>query len=320
MLKFRHFVYALACILLVVVALIAVPSARAQDFTMQVIQQFQPSSVVPGGSSNATIAVSPLNGFNGSVSLAQCDVTPVQTISPPTCRVSPSTVTPPASPSVTLTTLSTSPSGSYVATVTGVGGTTTQQVSLTFAVLTVTPGYTITVTGAVNPTTVHAGSGATATVTVTPANGYTGSVTLSCSAITPTATPAPSCSFTPNPVVISGPSAQTSTLTITTIANKAAISRPRIFYAVWLPLPAFALMAAGFGCGGKLRRRFLTLTALFTVAAALLLLPACGTKSSSSTTSSGGTPKNTYTFTLSASDANAMAPSNGTQSVSLTVN
>src|SRR5205807_3939918 len=238
-----HSVRVLAVTLLVVMALIAVPSARAQDFTLQVIQPFQPSSVVPGGSSSATIAVSPLNGFNGSVSLAQCDVTPVQTISPPTCLVSPATVTPPASPSVTLTTSSTTPSGSYVATATGIGGTTTQQVSLTFAVLTVTPGYTITVTGAVNPTTVHAGSGATATVTVTPANGYTGNVTLSCSAITPTVTPAPSCSFAPNPVVVSGPAAQSSTLTITTIVNKAAISRPRIFYAIWLPLPAFVLMA-----------------------------------------------------------------------------
>jgi len=287
---------------------------------MQVIQQFQPSSVVPGGSSSATIAVSPLNGFNGSVSLAQCDVTPVQTISPPTCLVSPATVTPPASPSVTLTTSSTTPSGSYLATVTGIGGTTTQQVSLTFAVLTVTPGYTITVTGAVNPTTVHAGSGATATVTVTPANGYTGNVTLSCSAITPTATPAPSCSFNPSPVVISGPSAQTSTLTITTSATKASIFHPGLVYAIWLPLPAFVFMAAGFGPLGKLRRRFLTLTVLCTVGTTLVLLPACSSYKSSSTTSSGGTPKNTYTFTLNASDANAMAPSNGIQTVSLTVN
>jgi ABC-type oligopeptide transport system substrate-binding subunit len=78
-------------------------------------------------------------------------------------------------------------------------------------------------------------------------------------------------------------------------------------------------MAAGFGSPGKLRRRCLTLTALFTMATALLLLPACGTKSTSTTTSSG-TPKNTYSFTLNASDANAMAPSNGTQTVSLTVN
>ena len=321
MLKSGHSVRALAAVVFVFMALLAtLPCAQAQDFAMQVSRQFSPSSIEPGGTAGATIAVSPLNGFNGSVSLAQCDVTPVQTTSPPVCTVSPASVTPPASPSVTLTTSSTTPSGSYVATVTGVGGTTTQQVSLTFAVLTVTPGYTITVTGAVTPTSVHAGSGATAIVTVTPANGYTGSVTLSCSAITPTATPAPSCSFNPSPVVISGPSAQSSTLTITTSATKASISQPGPVYAMWLPLPAFVLMAAGFASGGKLRRRFLTLTVLCAMATGVLFLPACGTKNSSSTTSSGGTPKNTYTFTLNASDANAMTPSNGTQTVSLTVN
>ena len=286
---------------------------------MQTDAPFSPSSLEPGGSAVATVSLSPSAGFSGSVSLF-CAVTPVQTTSPPSCTPSPAAVTPPGSPSITLVTSPTTPSGSYVATVTGTGGTTTQQVSLTFAVLTVTPGYTITVTGAVNPTSVHAGSGATAIISVTPANGYTGSVTLSCSAITPTATPAPSCSFAPNPVAISGPAAQTSTLTITTSATTASIAHPGLVYALWLPLPAFVVMAAGFGSTGKLRRRFLTLTVLCTMATGLLFLPACGTTSSTSTTSSGGTPKNTYSFTLDASDANAMAPSNGTQTVSLTVN
>lgn len=286
---------------------------------MQTEAPFSPPSLEPGGSAVATISLTPSSGFSGSVSLF-CAVTPVQTTSPPSCTPSHTSVTPPASASVTLTTSSTTPSGSYVATVTGIGGTTTEQVSLTFAVLTVTPGYTITVTGSVTPTSVHAGSGATATISVTPANGYTGSVTLSCSAITPTATPAPSCSFSPNPVVISGPSAQTSTLSITTSATTASILSPRLFYAIWLPVPAFMLMGTCFGSRGRLRRRLLTLTLLCALATGLLFLPACGNQSSSSTTSSGGTPKNTYSFTLNATDANAMAPSNGTQTVSLTVN
>jgi hypothetical protein len=321
MLKSSHSVRALTVVSVFMALLATLPSAKAQDFTMQVSRQFSPSSVEPGGTAGATIAVSPLNGFNGSVSLAQCDVTPVQTTSPPTCTVSPQTVTPPASPSLTLTTLSNTPPGSYVATVTGVGGATTQQVSLNFAVLTVTPGYTITVTGSVTPSSVHAGSGATAILTVTPANGYTGSVTLSCSAITPTATPAPSCSFDPTPVVISGPTLQTSTLTITTTGTQASISHPGIPWAIFLPFPAFALIAAGLGSGGNLRRRFLSLTGLCAIATALFVLPACNSYGNGSTPSNGTvTPNNTYTFTLDASDANAMAPSNGTQTVSLTVN
>jgi hypothetical protein len=55
----------------------------------------------------------------------------------------------------------------------------------------------------------------------------------------------------------------------------------------------------------------------------LVLLPACGSRNSNSTNSSttpnGVTPKNTYTLTITGTDTNALAPSNGTQSVSLTV-
>jgi len=44
--------------------------------------------------------------------------------------------------------------------------------------------------GALNPTSVTAGSASRSTITVTPASGYTGAVTLSCSMITG-GTPAP---------------------------------------------------------------------------------------------------------------------------------
>jgi hypothetical protein len=321
MLKSSHSVRALGAILFVFVALlVSVPSARGQDFTMQATQ-FSPSAIEPGGSTISTISLSPLNGFNGSVSLS-CAVTPVQTISPPVCAVSPATATPPTSgPTVTITTTSTTPAALYTVTITGTGGATTLQLPLNLTVLAVTPAYTLTVTSAITPTSVHAGSGATAVLTISPVNGYTGSVTISCSAITPAATPAPVCGFSPNPVVISGPTAQTSTLTITTSGTQSAISHPRVFYAVWLPLPAFAFIMAGLGRAGKLRRRFLSLTVLCMIATGLFLLPACNSYGNNSTTTSGtGTPKNTYSFTLDASDANSVAPSNGTQTVSLTVN
>ena len=63
----------------------------------------------------------------------------------------------------------------------------------------------------------------------------------------------------------------------------------------------------------------LGLSLLCAMAAGLVLLPACNTTSSSGT-STTGTPKNGYTFTISATDTHALAPSNGTQTVSLTVN
>jgi hypothetical protein len=45
----------------------------------------------------------------------------------------------------------------------------------------------------------------------------------------------------------------------------------------------------------------------------------CG-NSTSTKSNVTGTPNNTYTFTISATDQNKLAPSNGTQSISLTVN
>src|SRR3979411_3088067 len=67
--KSCHSVSALAAILLLVAALIAVPSARAQDFTMQTAAPFSPPSLEPGGSAVATVSLSPSPGFSGSVSL-----------------------------------------------------------------------------------------------------------------------------------------------------------------------------------------------------------------------------------------------------------
>ncbi len=72
------------------------------------------------------------------------------------------------------------------------------------------------------------GSGST-TVTITPAGGYTGTVTLSCSVnYTGQGTPnnAPTCSLSPAQVTLSG-TAVTSTLTIKTTAASTALWQPR---------------------------------------------------------------------------------------------
>jgi hypothetical protein len=108
-------------------------------------------------------------------------------------------------------------------------------------------------------------------------------------------------------------------LTISTTGPHAsAISRPSIFYGLWLPLPGLALIALGFGTAKQCRNGALGLS-LVCAMAGLVLLPACNTTTASGT-STTGTPKNSYTFTISAADTHTLAPSNGTQSVSLTVN
>ena len=77
-----------------------------------------------------------------------------------------------------------------------------------------TPGYSLAVS-ALNPASITAGSTSTSTITLTPAGNYSGSVTLSCAAISGSS--APTCSFSPNPASIRGNG--TSTLTVSTIIN-----------------------------------------------------------------------------------------------------
>lgn len=299
-----------------VVFFASLPVALGQDFTLQAGVP-NPSSVDPGVSSVSIITVGTINGFNSPVALS-CAVVPLQTDGA-TCLIQQS-ATPPATAALTINTTSATPPTLYQITVTGTGPSTTHTTSVNVTVLPVTPEYTITVTIPMTPGSVHAGSGATAGITVSPINGYNGDVTLSCSAITPTATPSPVCSFDPATVSVTSSAVQTSTLTINTTGPATAISTPRVFYALWLPLPGLALIGACFGSRARRRKTLLGCLTLCLVAG-VILIPACG--SSNSTTggsTSGVTPNNTYSFTLTGADANAIAPSNGNQTVTLTVN
>jgi phospholipase C len=80
------------------------------------------------------------------------------------------------------------------------------------------PSYTLTA-AAMNPGSVTAGNTSTSTITVTPAGGYTGSVTLSCSMVTG-GSPTPSCSFSSASVMITNDAPVNSTLTVSTSANQ----------------------------------------------------------------------------------------------------
>jgi phospholipase C len=110
------------------------------------------------------------------------------------------------------------------------------------------PSYTLSVSG-LNPAAVSAGHTATAAITLSPVNGYTGSVSLSCGAISG-GTQAPTCSFSPAKVPVGGVAPGASTLTVSTTGN---------------------------------------------------------------------TPGGPYTFNVTASDSNNLAPSNGAQALTLTL-
>lgn len=332
-LKIRAFRAACAIFCAITASLILISSASAQgDFTLQATP-FSPDAVAPGGTSfsNITVGVDPVNGFTGTVALTcQVSAPPVAT-SIPTCAISPTTVTPPASASATITTTLQTTTVGYSVTITGTATATPTDTHTTPAqnltVLAVTPQFTITVASPIVPKSVPAGNGAEGTILVNPINGYstpyindlqTG-ITLSCSTITPLVAIPPVCSFTypkgRKDLPINGVPA-TSTVTITTsgpqiIANAV---RPNTFYALWMPLPMLALVGIGAAMGGKRSRKACGLLALFVISGALLLLPACSNIKFTTSSLNGITPANTYTFTVIGVDANGVVSSNTSSS------
>jgi hypothetical protein len=81
--------------------------AYGQQFTLTVSSPLAPSAVDPGSNSTATINVTGVGGFDGSVSFdtVPCTVTPVQPAATPVCTVSPGSVTPPGQAFLTITTM-----------------------------------------------------------------------------------------------------------------------------------------------------------------------------------------------------------------------
>jgi hypothetical protein len=312
------------------------------DFTMTVTQPY-PSAVDAGQDSKSYINLGTMNGFTGNVSLS-CTVSPL-VANGPTCTP-PATATPPQQVAMSITVGDLAPAGFYTLTVTGTAPapSTPKTANISLTVLSITPDYTMAVTTAIFPTSVHAGFTAVATITVSPINGYSGTVTLSCSSITPLATPAPSCSFSPSAV---GPQANgleppfTSVLTITTTGNTPPPPTPASLVGglhgingsflpganapglnrLWLAFPGLGLIALALATSGRRRRRLWVLSLLLLSLASVLLMPACATNNSN-TGLNGSTPKNTYVFTLTGADTQGVAPSNEATppTVSLTVN
>ncbi len=186
------------------------------------------------------------------------------------------------------------------------------------------PTYTID-GGTASPSSVTAGSTATSTVTVNPQPGYVGSIQLSC-AISPTiqtsaAATAPTCSLSPTTVdVTAGGAPPTSTLTFTSAKQAAAnLDAPRnILYALWLPVPALALI--GLGTHASRRKSRLGWLLLGLLLAGLIAAPGCVTYKHLGNV---GTPPGQYTVSITGVDANGLSqasnPAGTTNSVAVVV-
>ena len=141
------------------------------------------------------------------------------------------------------------------------------------------------------PPAISAGQTATSKLGVSGANGFSGSVSLSCS-IQPPTTLAPSCSINPGSVAAGGSAMLTVSTTPPGLAKNPSSSALR--YALWLPMIGlvFAAAARGRKPGNRgLPKLILGGLLLFVVVSQV----ACGGGNPSH---AGGTPKGNYTITV----------------------
>lgn len=178
----------------------------------------------------------------------------------------------------------------------------TQMVSADFAVAPPASGAVIAV---------PSGQSGTSLISIAGAAGYTGVVTLSCTGLPATAT----CSFSPGSLSLSGTTAQSSTLTVSTSGSTTAM----------LGLPevgGMRTLACGIFAGsllllwpGRRNRAFWKVGTMAIACAALMLVPmGCG-GSSSSKAASNSTPAGTYPFAVVATSGTTVLTTNYTLTV-----
>jgi hypothetical protein len=149
------------------------PAQSTPNFTLSA----SPSSlsVTQGSSGNSTITVTPSGGFTGSVSLSASGLPAGVTA---TFGTNPTTST----SVVTLSASSTATTGTSTVTITGTSGSLTHTTTISLTVNGVaTPDFSLSASPA--SLTVKQGTNGSSTITVTPSGGFTGSVTLSNSAL-----------------------------------------------------------------------------------------------------------------------------------------
>ena len=197
----------------------------------------------------ANITVTPLGGFTGSVALS-CVVTPAGS-NIPTCAVaSPVSLSgsAPQTALLTVTTTSSTPAAAYTVTVTGISGAITVTTAVTANVG--LPTFALSNNGPITITRTTSTTG-TATITLTPSNGFTGAVSLSCVVASPSGANDPATCSIPSSVTISGTTAQTATLTVSTTAATALNEPLKLFW----PSTGGAVLALVFLFGIPERRR-----------------------------------------------------------------
>jgi cellulose 1,4-beta-cellobiosidase len=144
-----------------------VPSSTAPGFSISA----SGVSVEQGTAAATSVAVTPFNGFSGTVALSVSGL-PAGV----TAAFNPTSVTGSAGSTLTFTASATATVGAATVTVTGTSGSTTETTTLSLTVI-AEPNFTISVSPAA--ISLPSGSNPTSTITVTFVGGLTGSVSLS---------------------------------------------------------------------------------------------------------------------------------------------
>jgi hypothetical protein len=181
-------------------AIRACAAPPAPDFSVSASPSSQ--SVVQGASTSYTVTVTPSGGFTGTVTFSASGLP-----SGAAASFNPASVPGSGSSTMSVATSTTTPTGSYVVTITGTSGTLVHSTTVTLVVTGPVPAdFSLSASPASQA--VVQGASTTYTVTVTPSGGFTGTVTFSVSGLPAGATG----NFTPASVTTSG----SSTLTVTT--------------------------------------------------------------------------------------------------------
>jgi hypothetical protein len=275
-------------------------------------------SVAQNASVTNTITVTDVGGFAGTVALAA---------SGPPSEVTASFVagTTAGTQVLTLTASSTATVGGPVTlTVVGTSGVLS---ATTTVLLTVTAEPTFGSSGAGNSDaaiTIEPGvtTGNTSTISVAGTNGYSGTVTLSCSVSPAAAKDPPACSLFPASVTLSGSTAQTSTLTVTTTAASSAQNQMKKL--LWPPAGGTVLALVLLIGVPRTRRNWLATLALAVLFTSISVIGCSGgSVGGGGPVENSGTPAGRYTVTVtgtgtSNSSSNSVTATVGT--VTLTVN
>lgn len=258
-----------------------------------------------GSSANAAVNVSFASGFTGTVTFT-CAVPSSATQL--TCSIPNPQVSASGQVTTQLTSTQGTPFGTYGVLVTGTSGAKTASTRITAAV---TPPFTLTP----NPATFQISQGGSidATVNVSFANGFTGSVTFTCSE--PTTLTYSTCTAPPS--IAASTSTVPVSFHVTTTLPSVASAPPagdgmRIFYAALFP----GLLGIVVAAGSRPSRRGIQLLALvLALGFSTLWLGSCGGTASKGNAGSPGTPAGTYTITVNGTSTGVPSQSNTFQLV-----